>query len=134
MEEPDVALGLDAARDTQWRPWHHVDADLWMCSSYIGRRGLAALRGDIDENSARALGRELDDLRHDGVSCLVLDLEHVRRVDAAGARILERIAAWLEAANGALLLRRPSYHVRKALQIPGPRARVRCDAHNRALI
>lgn len=49
---------------------------------------LIGINGDLDEALARVLKRTLDRLDPRSVDVIVLDLENVRRVDAAGWRLI----------------------------------------------
>jgi anti-sigma B factor antagonist len=95
-----------------------IDTD---CEQLPDGSFVLCVRGELDMATAPLVERALEDCGDDDARVLV-DLSGVEFIDAAGLRILNEGEARLRRGGGELLLRRPSWNVRRVLKTVGRRA------------
>jgi anti-anti-sigma factor len=83
------------------------------------RRCTVSLRGELDALAVPPLLAMLCDLVDDGYACVDLDMHEVTFIDAAGLRILQRVARAAESRGGRLSVWRSAAQVDRLLAIAG---------------
>jgi stage II sporulation protein AA (anti-sigma F factor antagonist) len=84
-----------------------------------GDEAILTLSGELDPHTAPTLVEELDAVRADGATSVVLVLSGLTFVDSSGLRVLIAADRSLADAGGRLVLRSPSDTVRRLLEITG---------------
>lgn len=84
-----------------------------------GDEAVLTLTGELDPHTAPTLADELEAVRADGATSVVLVLSGLTFVDSSGLRVLIAADRSLAEAGGQLVLRSPSETVRRLLEITG---------------
>jgi len=84
-----------------------------------GDEATLTLTGELDPHTAPTLADELDGVRAEGATTVVLVLSQLSFVDSSGLRVLIAADRSLSEEGGRLVLRSPSETVRRLLEITG---------------
>lgn len=114
---PTIGSGSAAPRIT-------CPEDFGVQVAFKGRRAILAVRGDLDAVTVPTLRTVLDGLVDGGHQRIVLDLEAVTFMGAAGLGTITRTIARLRPSEGVLVLRSVPARVTHLLEITGLAARV----------
>lgn len=99
-----------------------IDTD---CEELGGGWFLVRVRGEIDMATAPVLRRTLDECISSRPACVLVDMADVTFIDATGLRMLNEYDLGMRAGGGELLVRRPSWQVRRVLKAASSRCRLR---------
>lgn len=94
-------------------------AEFEIAISFLGKRTILAVRGEVDLLTALTLQSAADSLVGDGDADIVLDLAELTFMDASGLRVIAHLCARLAASNRILTVRSAPAMTRLILEITG---------------
>lgn len=98
-----------------------IDTD---CAEQPDGSLLLTVRGELDMATAPVVERALDECLESRSAKVLVDVAEVSFIDATGLRVLNDYRRRLLGSGGDLLLRRPSWQVRRVLATIGERCRL----------